>query len=247
MIFIRRRKELVTHKHQKIRRRALKRVEAWLLARESPRFHMFIIVSVTGAAAFLFSFLMLKTGLTAMWARYPLAIGLAYGVFLALLRLWLTYEESGESPVTLADAVDGAEGLVEITGAVVNNMDGIDSVVGPAGDVANPFDLDEWIFVVIAIAALGAGLLVILHLVWTGPALLAEVFVDGLVMSRVYKKLKLADQSYWMFGALRRTWLPALLAAVFFSILGFVLQQLAPGATSIGPVISHIYLQWQGT
>ena len=52
------------------------------------------------------------------------------------------------------------------------------------------------------------------YLVWTGPALLAEGLVDGLVMSRVYKTMKVAGQPYWMSGVLRRTWLPATLVAV---------------------------------
>ncbi len=230
----------MTKNAKKIRRRAIKRAEAWLRARESPRFHMFLIVSATGAAAFFFSFLMLNTGLHIMWIRYPLAVGLAYLVFLALLRVWLSYEESRKSPLTFENAWDAGDGAVEVSDAVIGEMDAVGSSPDSAGDVAGALDPDEWTFVIIALAAVCGVFLAVLYVVWTAPVLLAEVLVDGLVMSRLYKKLKIADQSFWMFGVLRRTWLPALLVAVFFAIIGFIMQQIAPDAISIGPVISHV-------
>lgn len=59
---------------------------------------MLLILWGTGMAGFLLSFLLLRAGLSAMWLRYPLAVGLAYGVFLALLRVWLSYQESRQAP-----------------------------------------------------------------------------------------------------------------------------------------------------
>lgn len=199
---------------------------------------MLLIVCATGAAAFLFSFLLLKAGLTIMYARYPLAIGLAYLVFLVLLRLWLNYESSA----TAADAFDVGDGFTQIPDAVASSLErGADSGGATAGDAAaGAFDLDELLFVIIAVAALAAGLLVCLYVVWSAPALLAEVLVDGVVMSRIYKKLKVGGQSYWVFGALRRTWIPAVLVALFFALAGFAMQRIEPNARSIGQVISYV-------
>jgi hypothetical protein len=81
---------VVTETTHKLRRSALHRAEAWLRTQTSPRLHMALIVSATGAAALLFSFLMLRMGLGTMWIRYPLAVGLAYLFFgppAALARL----------------------------------------------------------------------------------------------------------------------------------------------------------------
>jgi hypothetical protein len=61
--------------------------------------------------------------------------------------------------------------------------------------------------------------------------------VDGLVMSRILKRMNLRGGAYWASGALKPTWLPALLAVLFFGIAGFALQRIVPTADSIGPVI----------
>jgi hypothetical protein len=122
---------------------------------------MLMIVFATGAFGFLFSFLLLKAGVSAMWFRYPLAVGY------------------------------------------------------------------------IGVAAC-------LYVVWTGPGLLAEVLVDGVLMSRIYRRMRIAGQTYWMTGALRRTWIPACLIALFLAIAGFAMQKIDPDAKSIGPVIEHV-------
>ena len=60
------------------------------LERESyPRIQMAFIVTLTGGAGWLFSFLMLRAGVESMAFRYPLALVAAYMVFLLLLWLWL--------------------------------------------------------------------------------------------------------------------------------------------------------------
>ncbi|MCL4181771.1 MAG: hypothetical protein KJ072_29055 [Verrucomicrobia bacterium] len=196
---------------------------------------MTLIVSATGAAAFLFSFLMLWAGLGAMGIRYALAVGLAYLVFLLLLRLWLSYTTSNESSTLSESLLDVADGL-RLTPDVANTIcDG-----GAIADAGGALSFDEFVFVLVAAAAVAAGFLVCLYVVWTAPALLAEVMVDGLVMSRILKRMNLRGGAYWASGALKRTWLPALLAVLFFGIAGFALQRVVPEADSIGPVIQSL-------
>jgi hypothetical protein len=69
--------------------KALERLRMRLLRRGLPRLQMTVIVTVTGVVAFLFSFLLLRAGLTSMALRYPLAATLAYLLFLGQLRIWL--------------------------------------------------------------------------------------------------------------------------------------------------------------
>lgn len=54
-----------------------------------PRAQMTLLVSLTGGAGLLASFLMLHAGVERMVLRYPLALTAAYGAFLLLLWLWL--------------------------------------------------------------------------------------------------------------------------------------------------------------
>lgn len=54
-----------------------------------PRSQMTLLVALTGGSGLLASFLLLQAGLDNMALRYPLALLMAYGVFLLLLWLWL--------------------------------------------------------------------------------------------------------------------------------------------------------------
>jgi hypothetical protein len=71
------------------RERAVQTVRTSLMRRASPRAHMLLLVSVTAAAGFATSYLLLHAGLTLMALRYPLAVGVGYLAFLGLVRLWL--------------------------------------------------------------------------------------------------------------------------------------------------------------
>lgn len=76
------------------REREVGRVRAFLQRFHYPRGQMTLIVALTAATGFLSSMVMLHLGVDAMAVRYPLAVGLAYGVFLLLLGLWLRWRES---------------------------------------------------------------------------------------------------------------------------------------------------------
>lgn len=60
-----------------------------LQSRSWPRAQMTLLVALTGGTGLLASFLLLQAGVGRMALRYPLALGVAYGVFLLLLWLWL--------------------------------------------------------------------------------------------------------------------------------------------------------------
>ncbi len=95
-------------------------------------------------------------------------------------------------------------------------------------------DLDE-LLVVAVVAALALSLAAAaVYVVSLAPVLLAEVLADGLLSVGLYRRLKRPHPGHWAAGALRRTWVPALVVAVLFTAAGAVLQQLAPEARSIG-------------
>lgn len=208
----------------------LKRTEVWLRMKSYPRFHMLLIVSLTGMFGFLSSFFMQKMGVSSMSLRYPLAVSMSYLIFLGLLRLWLYCHSNN---IEFTDAAD-------ITNLRIGSDFTVPSGDGSLGDALGALDSDDFFLVIIAIVVICAGFLVCMYIVWTGPALLAEVLVDGFVMARIYKRMKFTDQALWLSGALRRTWFPAVLLAVFFAIAGFAMQKLVPDAKNIGHVAKHI-------
>ncbi|MCA1594473.1 MAG: hypothetical protein LC754_17970 [Acidobacteria bacterium] len=257
------------------RERAIERVKRRLLRHSTPRLQMSLIMLVTGAAGFLVSFTLLHTGVTSMWFRYPLAVLLAYAVFLLMLRLWLYYQQraarrrhgadfdlstidpnvadfgsganSGDVNFNFGGGGDfgggGAGGSwnqgVEATTAahVDSNVGGGGSSVGGGGiGLDFDLDLDELWFVVIALILVLGGLVASFYVIYIAPALLAEILVDGLLVSALYKRVRKEEQANWLAVAVRKTVVPVLLVAALFTAGGLLLQTLAPDAQSIGGV-----------
>jgi len=106
-----------------------------------------------------------------------------------------------------------------------------------AGRVFGALDADD-AWKVIAAAALVMGAVVAAgFVVYSSPALLAEVAIDAGVMTSVYRRMRRQDLGHWTGAVLRRRWVPALVIVVFMSGAGFLLQSAAPDARSIGGVV----------
>src|SRR5882724_193072 len=71
------------------RERRIEIIKRRLLRKSMPRFQVSVILLFTGFVGFLVSFSLLHLNVFRMWLRYPIAILIAYCVFLLLLRLWL--------------------------------------------------------------------------------------------------------------------------------------------------------------
>jgi hypothetical protein len=70
--------------------------------------------------------------------------------------------------------------------------------------------------------------------------LLAEILLDGVLITGLYKRVKKIEQRNWLKTAVKKTLLPAFLVALFFALAGFALQSLAPEAHSVGEVWKSI-------
>jgi hypothetical protein len=108
---------------------------------------------------------------------------------------------------------------------------------GPKTGGGWSLDLDELVWVIVAIVALFGGLICVFYVVYIAPLLLAEVALDAALVSVVYRRLRHEDTGHWAGAVVGRTWLPAIGLLVFMAILGFALQQIVPEARSIGAVI----------
>ncbi|HEY9420995.1 MAG TPA: hypothetical protein VIW92_06255 [Thermoanaerobaculia bacterium] len=264
------------------RERLIEKAKERLLRHGLPRLEMSILLALTGASGFLTSFLLLKGGVVSMALRYPVAVMVAYGVFLLLLRIWLAIQQDGwRDVVDVADAdmVEMAlDGVTSVGRGAGGGFSGGGGSFGGAGSTANfqapvplssspppapmavrsasavgksgggkgfsfDFDLDEGGFLVLlavlilAVAVMGAAV----YVLWTAPVLLAEVLVDGLIMTGLYRRLRKTEEpTHWLLGAVRRTWIPALAVAILFSFAGHLLQKAVPEARSIGPALKAV-------
>ncbi|HWS98752.1 MAG TPA: hypothetical protein VN256_00675 [Pyrinomonadaceae bacterium] len=111
---------------------------------------------------------------------------------------------------------------------------------GSSGGGWGSLDLDEGFFIVAAIAVIAGALLAVFYVVYVAPALLAEILVDGVLVAGLYRELKGVEQRHWLRSAVRKTLLPALIAAALFSLGGYFLQRAAPKARSVGEVWKYV-------
>jgi len=193
-----------------------------------------------------------------MWLRYPIAILIAYCLFLLLLALWLWLQRrSLDMDSSVIDFIpNGPSGHVEsfqvdgggdfggggAGGSWGESVSSSSSGVSSSGSHTVGFDLDleEGWLIVIAIVALLGGLIATFYIIYIAPALLAEILVDGALVAGLYRRVKRIEQRHWLRAAVRRTLLPALLVALFFSVAGYALQKAIPEAHTIGEIWNHV-------
>jgi len=226
------------------RERRIEVIKRRLLQDSMPRLQMSLILLLTGLAGFLASFSLLQLDVSRMWIRYPIAILIAYGVFLLLLRLWLwIYGRDMEVDLdpdlaeVVLDLPSGGYAPSEVSHANVGGDIGHTHAGGSSSwwsGIDFDLDLDDGWFLVIAVIVLIGALIASLYIIYIAPLLLAEILIDGVLLVGLYKKVKHIDQQHWLRAAVRRTIIPVLLIAMFFSIAGFAMQRIAPEAHSIG-------------
>lgn len=236
---------------------ALIRIQRELEYSAYPRIEMGIIVALTGAAGWVASALLLHLGMLRMVTRYPLALLLAYLVFLGLLWLWVrtsasNYHDTNDGPDVsdAADVADVLDSAIPRTGfrggshqpvAVHDEptvLPSISDSAKSAGDALGSVgDADEFAIPLLAIL-LAAGLaLASLYVVYMAPALFAELLLDGVLSYSLYRHLRRGDSAHWLSTAVQRTLLPFALTAVFVALVGAGLAAYAPGAHTLGQAL----------
>lgn len=238
------------------------------LERDSfPRLQMFLLVTLTGAAGFVASYILLRTGLTAMWLRYLASFCIAYLAFLSLLWLWLRSQadDYGDLPDTLnLDSTSsdtgsfsaaysgkggsfdggGASGDFDSAAGDISVIDDASSSVGDALGAAS--EAEEFAIPLIAVILIGAVLLSSFFMVYSAPVLFAELLVDGVLSASLYRRLRGLETRHWLETAIRRTVWPFVLTTAIVSATGWGMARYAPGAHSISDVIFHSSLRHVG-
>jgi hypothetical protein len=220
-----------------LRQTEINRLRSQLERTGFPRLKMLLIVSITGAAGLLASYELLHMGIRSMTLRYPLAVALAYLAFLFLLWLWLRTEAS--------DYVD----LPDIPGSFSSSGHGSslncgDSAIDLPGDggalsetLGAAGHAEEFAIPLLALLIAGAVLLSSLWVVYSAPALFAELLVDGVLSASLYRRLRGLETQHWLATAVRRTVWPFTITALVLCASGAAIQHLRPDAVSIGAAL----------
>ncbi|MCG2816263.1 MAG: hypothetical protein L6425_10070 [Candidatus Aminicenantes bacterium] len=74
-------------------------------------------------------------------------------------------------------------------------------------------------------------------ILFAAPMLLAEVLLDGLVVAGLWHRINNREAIESIGGALRTTWVPAVIVIIGLGIIGFLLEIIEPSAKSIGDLI----------
>lgn len=239
------------------RARLLARVRRSIERTSHPRWQLSLILGFTGLIGFLVSLGLLRLGLDHMGWRYATAFLAAYACFLAMLRLWAHTYRSGSDPgdaldVDLGPGADGAPDGMEGGGGTFGGGgasgswdDGFagaasdaDSVGADAVGSALSADLDEGWLLLLPLALLLSGLVAVAFVIYSAPLLLAELVLDIVILGGVYRRLRGVEPESWLWNALRRTWLPALVLCLLLVGLGFAMQAATPEARSIGEALA---------
>lgn len=242
--------------HQKIfvRSQVVARVQRRLEEKSYPRLQMTLIAALTGAFGLLSSFLLLRQGVESMMLRYPLALVLAYAMFLFLIWLWMRtnasdYIDAPDLPSSFPSFGDGSTMPLRSGdfggGGASGSFDGptffASEAVPPASSISKPISaVAEAEDLAIPLIAVGLALglaLASFYVIYIAPMLLAEVLVDGALSFALYRYIRGNDPAHWLPTAIRRTMLPFLATGVFLVAMGAAMSAYAPGARSIGEVV----------
>ena len=232
---------------RKWRLRARAALETYFRDRSYPRFILVLLVTIAGFVGFLISHTLLHHGVEEMWLRYPLAVISGYLVFLGLLRLWVEIERARYDPNQVEIPTDFSNDRESIQPPFRRYTKESDSWLDWLDLPSSVFDLDEGCLVGCAFVFL-FGLLtgavgLLFAVIVAAPELLAEVFLDAVVVTMLYRHLKTAAKEHWLGTAVKRTWKSALVTAAAASLLGLLLAVFAPHSHSIGPAIKEIFAE----
>ena len=228
--------------------RLIERVRRRLEATGWPRLEMLLTILVTGAVGFVVSFLLHMLEVRTIWLRYGIAVVVAYGAFLLMLWAWLRSRHSEPEELDAWDALDIADaagdvadslrgfsgGGGEFGGAGASSTFETPRSTGSSGSLGFDLDLDDLVWVLLVLVALGSALVAVGWVIATAPALLAELLIDAALVAGLYRRLRREPSGRWLGTAIARTWIPILVVGASLVFLGFLIQARYPEADSIG-------------
>jgi hypothetical protein len=168
--------------------------------------------------------------------RYAIALLIAYGVFLALLRLWLRNPESTNPD--LPDFTDIPSSPRATAPRGTTSSDAAHDSPSGGGHGFDGLDAaDEFAIPLMLLIAAVTVVFASLWIVVSAPTLFAELIVDGVLSASLYHRLRKLETRHWLDTALRRTIVPFGAIAVIVVLFAIVGQHVVPGAHTLAAVL----------
>jgi hypothetical protein len=226
------------------RKEAVRRLGLYIRRWRQPHLVLFVILVLTGAVGAAASFLLLHMGLIRMWLRYPIAAYAAYGAFLVCLHLWrdrlLSQPESAVEVERMAEEAESVgSGNDPTTKEFSQSKGSLLSDLNPLDFVDLPDDPSAFLILAVIVMVVAA-LIIIGFVIVTGPALLAEILLDGLLVSGLWHRFKKSGGEDPLGAAFRMTWIPALAVILLLAVAGWFLGLAVPSARSLGDVVRWV-------
>lgn len=226
------------------------RIDAWLQKRFALRVHMALMLAATLMVGIIATRLLFDLHIAQMWLRYMLAVVLAYGGFLALMRGWLFYigiglrRRGGGGSLDFSDAVSfggggsdfsagggsfGGGGASGSWGTAEPSTSSVGDGVGKLFDV----DLDDgWVFILLIAVVLGI-LFAGIYLIWAAPAIFGETAFHAALTAALVRKTKQMHEPGWVGSVMKSTAIPFGIVLALTIALGIVAQKHCPTATRL--------------
>jgi hypothetical protein len=118
---------------------------------------------------------------------------------------------------------------------------GLSGASSSVSDATGALDLEDIGIVLVAVVALIGAAWAALSIIWAAPTLFAELLLDVLLAAGLYRRLRTVRGGRWLRTAIRRTGGPFVAVALLFGLAGAAMQAYAPGARSLGEVISRLH------
>lgn len=224
-----------------------------------PRLQMAVIVMVTAVAGLLAAHLLRLGGLDTMLLRYPLAVLLAYLMFLLLMWLWLHLRRNDVAEAVINSGVSGGSSSPSTGsqwggqgghsgggGASASWAPATGSSAGTPNSDGSLLDLADGdagvpVMALIAVLAIAAGTLVAASwVIWSAPVLMAELLVDTAIAGGLYRRMQGMRAQGWWRLCLAHTFWPLIGVLVFSAGLGWVAQEIAPHANTLADVLQTV-------
>src|SRR4051812_17999043 len=246
-----------------------RRFVSHLAARFLVRFHMSLMFAGTLAAALLTSRLLLLAGVHSLMVRYAMAAVGGYLGFFLLVRGWIFYVTRVGPSAPGLDLPDvspgfgggggggpgpgfhaggghfgdgGASGSFDDAAVVPTLADagGGGGGGGSSGSWSFGLDLDEGIWIVIAllvlVACLGGAAI---YLVWQAPGILPQAAFEALLAAGLVKAARTNEARGWMRGVVRSTVIPFALILAAAVLVGWTVHHACPTAIRLADVLHH--------
>jgi hypothetical protein len=224
---------------------------------------MGLILSATTATGLIASKLLLLAGLTSIPVRYPLAVILAYLVFLGMMRMWVGYvlidkparrRSISNWDLTSVDVPEFGGGSASESSFAFGGGDsgggGASDAWGPADAIPSggsssgggssfpslglDIDLDDGIGILVVLAAL---VLAIFgaggYLIYVAPEILPDIAFNALLAGCLTGAVKRAETKGWVHSVFRSTWIPLTIVLLMTIGLAVMIHRHCPGAPKL--------------